>query len=130
MRQSYPAIRIDRKFFSKGLPYATARLYSKSMTNNEAPEVHPLLEFYTMPAEIAAMRNGDVKDYVTPSRTYVVRLHRHPGDVGHVSIMARMVTTIEHPPEPFELAAARAKSQSLYYKMIDRIVFGSEKVGA
>ena len=70
------------------------------------------------PADV--MMNGDVLDYTTPNRYYTIRLHRHPGNVGHVIVFNNMTnSTEEFPPEEFGDAQARARSQATFLKMVD-----------
>lgn len=72
-----------------------------------------------MSERVERMTNGDALDYVTPGRTYVVRLIAHPGGMAHVEVIRGTVTVSRDAPLPIDLAATEARELSKFYKMID-----------
>lgn len=72
-----------------------------------------------MSEQVAQMFNDDVLDYVTPGRTYVVRLIAHPGGMAHVEVIRGTVTVSRDAPLPIDLASRDAWLLSKFYKTID-----------
>jgi predicted double-glycine peptidase len=71
------------------------------------------------------MMNGDMVRYITPKGSYTVDLYRHPGSVGHVTVTNNLSNTREqHASEEFGAAQERARSLSLFLKMVERSSLG------